>query len=191
MNVYSYVVARDFGFAPNPFYGFCTLATCKPAIRRMASLGDLIIGTAPSLHQGQVVFCMEVAETLTFDEYWTDSRFQRKKPNLHSSMKAAFGDNIYRSHEGGWIQSDSHHTHVDGSPSVENIETDTSTNRVLIGSNFSYWGSREIELPNGLRGVIKTGPGHKSRSIALSLRSDLREWFEEAEKGLLGIPRDW
>lgn len=27
---YSYVVARDFGFAPNPFNGFLTLATCKP-----------------------------------------------------------------------------------------------------------------------------------------------------------------
>ena len=34
MKLYSYIVARDFGFAPNPFYGFCTLATCKPKIAK-------------------------------------------------------------------------------------------------------------------------------------------------------------
>ena len=31
--IYSYVVRYDSGFAPNPFYGYCTLATCKPDIR--------------------------------------------------------------------------------------------------------------------------------------------------------------
>ena len=30
MRLHSYVVARDYGFAPNPFLGVCTLATCKP-----------------------------------------------------------------------------------------------------------------------------------------------------------------
>ena len=32
--LFSYVVATDSGFAPNPFFGLCTLACCKPAIRR-------------------------------------------------------------------------------------------------------------------------------------------------------------
>ena len=45
MKLYSYIVARDFGFAPNPFYGFCTLATCKPKIREHASVGDWVVGT--------------------------------------------------------------------------------------------------------------------------------------------------
>jgi hypothetical protein len=43
-NVYVYVVDRDFGFAPNPFYGVLTLATCKPRIRSVASMGDWVIG---------------------------------------------------------------------------------------------------------------------------------------------------
>ncbi|WP_225761747.1 hypothetical protein [Acinetobacter sp. Marseille-P8610] len=34
MKIFSYVVSRDFGFAPNPFFNFCTLATCKPKIRK-------------------------------------------------------------------------------------------------------------------------------------------------------------
>ena len=29
MRIYAYVVTHDNGFAPNPFHGFCTLATCK------------------------------------------------------------------------------------------------------------------------------------------------------------------
>jgi len=36
MKVYSYIVAYDSGFAPNPFHGICTLACCKPTIRRTA-----------------------------------------------------------------------------------------------------------------------------------------------------------
>lgn len=28
MRCFSYIVARDYGFAPNPFHGFCTLANC-------------------------------------------------------------------------------------------------------------------------------------------------------------------
>ncbi|WP_157835151.1 hypothetical protein [Xanthomonas sp. SHU 199] len=191
MDVYSYVVARDFGFAPNPFYQYCTLATCKPVIRRTAILGDLIIGTAPSPHRNQVVFCMEVTEALTFDEYWADPRFKVKRPNLNSSGKAAFGDNIYRSYAGGWLQADSHHTHADGSPSSENIDTDTSTNRVLISQNFSYWGRIKVELPIHLQGVIKSGPGHKRGAISLALRQELKEWFDKSEKGFIGIPREW
>ena len=42
--LYIYVVDRDFGFAPNPFHGYCTLATCKPKIRNGASIGNWIMG---------------------------------------------------------------------------------------------------------------------------------------------------
>ena len=102
MRLYSYVVARDYGFAPNPFYGTCTLATCKPLIRRMASPGDWVIGTgaAGNLLTGHLVYAMQVTEVLTFDEYFDDVRFQTKKPNLGGSLKQAFGDNIYLSRPG-------------------------------------------------------------------------------------------
>ena len=42
MKFYSYVIPRDFGFAPNPHFGYCTLATCKQGIRRSAHVGDWI-----------------------------------------------------------------------------------------------------------------------------------------------------
>ena len=43
---YSYIVAREYIFAPNPFFGVLTLATCKPGIRYSAEIGDFIIGNA-------------------------------------------------------------------------------------------------------------------------------------------------
>ena len=41
--LYSYVITRDYGFAPNPFGGICTLATCKPGIRNHATVGDWVV----------------------------------------------------------------------------------------------------------------------------------------------------
>jgi hypothetical protein len=105
VRLYSYVVARDYGFAPNPFYGFCTLATCKPNIRKTAQVGDWVIGTGSKskARDGQLVYAMRVSETMTFDEYWADPRFASKRPSLVGSLKQAFGDNIYhRTADGGW-----------------------------------------------------------------------------------------
>lgn len=78
--LFSYVVARDYGFAPNPFYGVCTLATCKPKIRGTASRGDWIVGTGSSKNgrQGRLVYVMCVTEVMTFNKYWMDERFEKK-----------------------------------------------------------------------------------------------------------------
>ena len=49
--LFSYVVDRDLGFAPNPYGGFCTLAHCKFSISgkkkivELAKIGDWIAGT--------------------------------------------------------------------------------------------------------------------------------------------------
>jgi hypothetical protein len=94
--LFSYVVARDYGFAPNPFFGACTLATCKPNIRRAAKVDDWIVGTGSAVNNkvGMIVYAMRVTEIITFNQYWNDPRFQRKKPKLNGSKKQAFGDNI-------------------------------------------------------------------------------------------------
>src|SRR5438034_11308809 len=118
MRLYSYVIARDYGFAPNPFFGFCTLATCKPMIRKTAQVGYLIIGTGSKTcgMVGVLVYVMKVAETVTYDQYWEDPRFRVKRPNLRGSLKQAYGDNIYHRNPEtcGWIQENSHHSLPDG-----------------------------------------------------------------------------
>lgn len=32
--LYAYIMTYDTGFAPNPFFGICTLACCKPKMRQ-------------------------------------------------------------------------------------------------------------------------------------------------------------
>ena len=38
MKCYSYKMDHDFGFAPNPFWGVMTLATCKGRLRSSSNL---------------------------------------------------------------------------------------------------------------------------------------------------------
>jgi Nucleotide modification associated domain 2 len=60
VKVYSYVIEHDLEFAPNPFHGTCTLACCKPDIRKKAVEGDYILGTGavkPKL-RGHLTFWM-------------------------------------------------------------------------------------------------------------------------------------
>ena len=127
MKIFSYVVSRDFGFAPNPFFGFCTLATCKPKIRKDAKVGDWIIGTNSTIKKNpkHLIFAMKVEEKIAFNEYWTDPRFINKRPILSGSRKYQYGDNIYHKENNEWYQLPSHHSEEDGSPNQLNIKTDT------------------------------------------------------------------
>lgn len=200
MRIYSYVVARDFGFAPNPFYGFCTLATCKPVIRRVAAVGDWVVGTgsARQKHQGRLVYAMKISEVLTFDDYWSDTRFTEKKPNLHGSVKQAFGDNIYHrtGGESSWRQADSHHSLSTGAINIENMKDDTQTNRVLISTEFVYYGGEGPKVPHDLRSfngydICAAGRNHKSIFPA-ELVAAFANWFRSLnEHGYLGAPLDW
>lgn len=158
-----YVVARDFGFAPNPFHGVCTLATCKPRIRRTAQIGDWVIGMGGARLNavGRCIYAMRVTSILSFDEYWEDTDYRCKRPVRNGSRKTIMGDNIYhRSSEAmAWIQEDSHHSQVDGSPEASNIKNDTQTNRVLISRHFYYFGSAAPLVPH----EILTKIGYENR----------------------------
>ena len=165
--IYSYVVAHDSGFAPNPFNNFCTLATCKPKIRKHASIGDWIVGTGSDKkgirRGGFLVHAMRVEETLTFSEYWNDPRFTSKKPNLFGSYRMASGDNIYCPDGDGWIQMNSYHSNKDGTPRADHIQKDTSVDRVLISHDFVYFGAEGPEIPDHLkaRGLVHSGRGER------------------------------
>ena len=81
--LYSYVVRSDNGAAPNPFFGCCTLAICKPRIRREAAVGDWIAGIASKkLGAGRLTYAMRVSEVVPMLDY--DARFPQKRPNTES-----------------------------------------------------------------------------------------------------------
>jgi len=198
LRLFSYVVARDYGFAPNPFFGVCTLATCKPIIRRVAAVGDWVIGTGTSKRNrdGFLVFAMRITCTMSFNEYWNNERFRRKKPNLRGSKKQAFGDNIYfKNGPEDWHQQDSHHSYQDGNPNPFNISNDTQTDRILLSSDFTYWGGSGPTLPEIIRNYngcdICAGRGHKSRFPA-PLVDQFIAWFRSlGVTGYAGAPLDW
>lgn len=148
--VFLYTLKYDYGFAPNPFHGVCTLATCKPAIRKAAQIGDYIVGKGPTPRNTELVYVMIVDEILTFDSYWDDERFQVKKPVMNASIMMAYGDNVYhRPHpDAKYVQADSHHSHNDGTTNEANVLRDTNhTDRVLVGRRFSYFGKAGVALP--------------------------------------------
>ena len=201
MRLYSYVVARDFGFAPNPFYRICTLATCKPRIRSAAQVGDWVLGTGSKAlgREKHAVYAMRVSGTLTFEEYWADPRFQSKKPNLRGSKKQAFGDNIYHRNPGTrrWCQLNSHHSLDDGSPNPANIKTDTGTDRILYSDDFVYWGGSGPQLPARF---LNYGPGHVNvlarrnhrSNFPVRLVEEFVSWIRARnETGYCGEPLDW
>lgn len=195
MTLYSYVVARDYGFAPNPFFGACTLATCKPSIRKHAQVGDWVVGTgsATNRRRGYLVFAMRVAETATYSEYWQDARFELKRPNLYGSKKSAFGDNIYHKSGGKFLQIDSHHSHADGTPNTRNIVNDTQTDRVLIAHDFTYWGGAGPKIPDEFRKNpnVLAGRGHRS-VFPPEFAEKFVGWINSLGiKGCPGKPLDW
>ena len=84
MTLYSYVVTVDTGFAPNPFHGVCTLACCKPDIRRTAKEGDYVVGLGPKHLGNRLVYAMQVTEIMDLDSYWNDERFRIKRRRVRS-----------------------------------------------------------------------------------------------------------
>lgn len=159
----SYIITRDFGFAPNPFQGVLTLATCKPRIRKSAEVGDYLIGNSPKATGNKLIYMAKVDEIITFDQYWTDPRFQNKKPVMNGSFKTLYGDNIYHHEAGEWIQANSHHSQENGLVNHANLDRDTSTtDRVLICPKFFYLGASMIDIAEQFPSCIYQGRGHRT-----------------------------
>ncbi len=193
MNIFSYVVRYDIGFAPNPFHGHCTLACCKPGIRKSAKAGDLVIGTTSRAggKPAKLLYMMKVTEVSDFNSYWTDSRFQNKKPNLRSSKKIIYGDNIYYHDGQDWQQADSRHSELDGSRHEKHLKRDTGTTQnVLISEDFVYFGRSGYEIPDDLSFCIQKWQGYRKKFLDEE-KTELESWFNSMPKGIHGFPSDW
>lgn len=166
MKGFSYVITRDYGFAPNPFGGYCTLATCKPVIRRIAYPGDIIFGYSPKSDGNKLILAMKVTERISFNDYWNDPRFQYKKPVFNGSLVRTFGDNIYFFDGDTWHQADSHHSLEDGNENYINLRRDTKSDSVLISTEYFYFGIDRIILPEQVKPEANITRGHRTVSEA-------------------------
>jgi len=201
-NIYSYVVRYDSGFAPNPFYGYCTLATCKPKIRKSAQIGDWIVGSGSADAKvklgGRLVYAMKITEALSIPSYYTDPRFSKKIPYRFGSRMQSCGDNIYYPIEDDpyWGQKDSFHSNVDGTPNIDHINKDTGPCRILVSDKFVYFGGFGPEIPSSLRNsdgehVCKKGIGEKKHTCQ-DLLAKFEAWINDVGlDGYQGAPFEW
>lgn len=178
--MYVYVVDRDFGFAPNPFHGRLTLATCKPRVRSVAMVGDWVVGVGGARlnRRGKCIFGMKVTEVMSLSEYWDHPDFQNKKPIRNGSLVSLVGDNIYQRVRDSWLQADSHHSLPDGSPNPANVRNDTSTNRMLISRDFRYFGSAAETIPESVIRALDYRNGRNHRTFSLATAKPLVDWLE-------------
>jgi hypothetical protein len=193
MLLYSYCLRYDDGAAPNPYWGVCTLAICKPAIRRTAKVGDWVLGLGSRRSpmgsvSGRLVYAMKISKVLSmagYDEYcrkslpgkiprWTSFDFRRK-----------VGDCIYDFR---------HKIRPRLRPSVHteaNRETDLGGVNVLLSKHFYYFGDQPIKLPRDLLPIVHQTEGHKSRANAPYFDRFV-SWLESAgyrRNAILGNPQ--
>jgi hypothetical protein len=203
MVVYSYLIEHDLGLAPNPFGRYCTLAVCKPKIRISSKLklGDWVIGTgskALEISSGRVrlrnrlIYAMKVTERISFEDYWTDKRFQYKKPVMNGTLVTMFGDNFYHKDENGnWVQEDSAHSNMDGTCNIEHLKTDISGKNVLISQHFYYFGDKAPTIPTELLAICHSGIGEKKFDNK-QVGDDFINWVTTNYKtGVHGDPLNW
>lgn len=203
MVVYSYLIEHDLGLAPNPFGGYCTLAVCKPKIRGSSKLklGDWVLGTGSQALEkssgrrrlrSKLIYAMKVTERISFEDYWTDKRFQYKKPVMNGTLVTMFGDNFYhKDKNGNWIQEDSAHCKMDGSCNTEHLETDISGANVLISDHFYYFGDKAPTIPIELIGICHSGIGEKKFDNE-QIGDEFINWVATNFKtGIHGDPLNW
>lgn len=200
--IHSYVVRYDSGFAPNPFYGYCTLATCKPSIRKSAAIGHWVVGSGSNDRSvrrgGHLVYAMRVTEVMTFDEYDQDARFEPKKPYRNGSRRQSCGDNIYfrATPKCSWQQRDSFHSRTDGSINSDHVTRDTGVDRILISDDYVYFGGEGPKFPEELkdqqgRHICKTGRGRSTFDDA-QLMTNFEQWIRSfSVSGYQGAPFEW
>jgi hypothetical protein len=150
--VFRYVVVHNGGFAPCFDHGICTLACCKPAIRRTAKVGEWVLGFAPRRQgEARLLYAMRVAQVIGFASYAVDPTFADRT------------DNIWQPDgRGGFRHAGSHDLHR----TDEARKRDLSGVNVLIADRFWDFGPHGLDLNAAVGSDIArrlwfSGRGHK------------------------------
>jgi hypothetical protein len=196
----TYRLDHDLGFAPNPFFGWCSLACCMGVIRKAAKLNDIVIGIAGSGRRGlgryhpQLIYWMRVDAALTFDQYWNDPRFSRKVPEIPGPKMRMVGDRTYRHESDGidWCFETSMH-YVSGAIQRNggHVARDTKVDRVLLSQHYTYWGNSGPVIPSHLLPLFPVRRGQKCNHDP-TLLAELHSLIGlDQPLGLAGDPADW
>lgn len=158
--VYNYRMTHDTGFAPNPFWGVLTLATCKPQIRKYLKLGEArevwLAGwytealkktyrkeNKKTFHAEEgheyLIYLARVTKKISIGDYWTEFPEKRAIATHNLRCLKRYGDNIYEK-----IDDQVYKQHLNISHrSAKDKKTDLSGGNVLICNEFYYFGHQK------------------------------------------------
>lgn len=186
MRLCSYIVVYDGGFAPNPFWGICTLAACTPNHQGLRlENGDWILGNSSAKAGHRLIYAMRVSEVLDFDKYYRNPRFEQKRASA-ADWQNRCGDNIYfRDNHGQWKQGTAFfHT------SPKDIEQDTRYPQVFVSDHFFYFGESAPAFPEKYGSLIQNSRGCRYAPNEETVLGFVK-WLEQTyPPGLHGQPRD-
>lgn len=196
--LYTYLLTHDHGFAPNPFHGTLTLATCKPGMRRVREkdewiagfvskkLTDLAKGNGLDVELGGIVYLAKITNKVSLDQYFKDLKFECKKPTepFDQWHIDALGDNIYEEISKEQWKQHKNAYHEDDDYTKKH---DAGGKCVLISNEFYYlgrqackpqdkdgWAKFKINIPNGK----PTAYGYRSPDFDDAQLDALRKWLE-------------
>ena len=182
----TYVLTNDTGLAPNPFWGWCTLAVCTPN-RQGARLskGNWIAGFLSRSRSHRLLYVMEVESRIHMQDYFRDPRFKMKKPNLRGNWQERCGDNFYSQRpDGSWHQH-RNRFHI----GREYLAKDTRKPYAFISRRYWYFGRNAIKVPGefdpliGGRGIRVCHPA--------GIPEKFTQWAaSEFAPGIHGLPND-
>jgi hypothetical protein len=187
MSLYSYILAKDYGLAPNPFWGKMTLSVCKPGIRKHAHINDWVIGTGvKNLNRanksyidfsGKLVFAMKVTQIVTMKEYDTicttsKTDFINKIPKMDKDWRRMVGDCIYKYPIHG-----SNPIMRPGLHCSDDLKKDLSGENVLLSDHFYYFGEKAIMMPKEFDVLLKHEQGY-SKCENARLIVAFEKWIE-------------
>lgn len=188
---------HDYGLAPNPFWGFMTLAVCKGHIRSNNNLqiGDWIIATGSKKlgYKDNLIYAMKVEEKITFDEYWNSPKYGCKIPVLNGTLAQMYGDNFYHTKaDGRIIQEPSAHSNSDLSLNKKHAKADTDGKYVLISKEFYYFGDNAPMIPQEFQDIISNTRDYIYHKIPIDIRTRFVNWLKSNYSiGIHGDPISW
>ncbi len=164
MKLFSYTLRYDDGAGPNPFWGICTLAIRKPAIRLTAEVDDWIVGLGSANSpigdiSDHVTYAMKVTSKMTLEEYdqFCKTFVPKKRPDWRNrDYRMRMGDCIYN-YTAGLTPKMRVGVHTE-----ENKEKDLSGLYALVSKQFYYFGRKPVKLPDELRAIMHATQGHQS-----------------------------
>ncbi len=210
MKLCSYVVRYDTGFAPNPYWGYCTMACCKSRLRTTLEPGDWVVGTSSKTRHHtatRLVYVMRVSEVLSFEEYAKDHRFQDKIRRY--GFVEQRGDNIYYLDENGVMRQrvPSHHSkgmrlmpdrllgdrwEITGpwEEFKEQRDEDLSGRYVPIARSKDFWYyGKALDLPDRFHWLIVGRHGYKC-DFSVDQAEEFLGWIRTMKPGMHGSPFD-